>query len=201
MNKNNFLGAFVGTSLIPIIVLNFAAGIIGGIWLIILNQWQFLIYGLIASFIMPFVYSIIISPTLLLAPLIVKLHDKGARISYVFAWFNMFFTHAVILAWIFSIGSIAIGVAETYSQNFWPYLLFGYSIANSPLKYMAKGEGPNAGAGTHSTLYLAQISYLILVIFFIFNISQLALPFILLITLAIEIYQLRSVKSGINIFS
>lgn len=75
-------------------------------------------------------------------------------------------------------------------RNVFPYLLFGWEIATGPFQYMASKEPPDS-IGSYAAVYLTQISYLILGVFYFLGILSLALPLIIVITIAMEIYLLK----------
>lgn len=152
----------LGLSLATLWLFNFSAGIIGGIWLIALGNFWFVIFCIIISFIMPYIYALVMLPSLLLAPLLSKAIEKE----------NRFFT--VVLGFIAGgYSNFLLALWATYvfgfvvlSNNFplTPALLLGYAITMGAIGSMARGEGPDAGSGTTFGVLFVQVCYLIMTI-------------------------------------
>lgn len=170
---NNFLsksGAFLGASLLGLmIIINFFAGIISGIWLAILGNWAVIFYGLFLSFVMPFAYSIVALPTMAILPLIVKAVEKKSKFfTVLLGLVNVLYSNGIIVAWTYFVfteftknanGLIAV-----------PLILWGYSTVIAPLAYMAKGEAPD-NTGTSLGIFLAQAGYFLATVFWFFGFS------------------------------
>ncbi len=158
----NILYGLLGLSLATLWIFNFFAGIVGGIWLIALGNIWFVVIAVVITFIMPYVYSLAMLPSLLLVPLLTKAVEKE----------NRFFT--VVLGFL-------LGAYNNFLLAFWatyvfgfivlsnnlpliPALLFGYAIAMGPISSMARGEGSDAGSGTTFGVLFVQVCYLLLAV-------------------------------------
>lgn len=179
----------ISASLIPIIVLNIVGGLIGAIWLFILGEWKLVIGAFIVSCIFPFAYSLIFLIRLPLIGITVwSMGKKNKILPTVLGFINLLFEHIINLTWVFAVFVSAILFSE--GRNLIPYLLYGWVIAVGPFQYMARGEDADAVA-THATVYLTQIAYIIFALFFLLGISFLALPLVILIAIALEVYLVR----------
>lgn len=173
--------------MIPIIILNYFAGITGGIWLIFKGQIAIVILGLGASFLMPFIYGILVGiPTLLLTPIITWLQEKNQKTLTLIMVSLVFFVNALInLIWVFAVLAYAISFSE--SSTLIPFIIFGYTIATSPFMYMAKGELPDNYA-TNFHVFIIQISYILMALFYLLDVAFLTIPTILIIIISFSIY-------------
>jgi hypothetical protein len=150
----------LGLSLATLWLLNFSAGIIGGIWLITIGSIWFVISALILSFIMPFIYSIAFLPSLIFIPLLTKAMEKGNRfftviLGLILGGYNNF----LLAYWVLYVFNF---IVMSNNLPLIPTLLFGYAIAMGPIGYMAQKEGPDAGSGTTFGVLFVQIAYFIL---------------------------------------
>lgn len=158
----NILYWLLGLSLATLWIINFFAGIVGGIWLIVLGNIWFVVIAVVITFIMPYAFSLAMLPSLLLAPLITKAVEKE----------NRFFT-ALLGLLMGGYNNFLLAFWATYVFGFVvlsndlpliPALLFGYAITMGPISSMARGEGPDAGTGTTFGVLFVQISYFILAV-------------------------------------
>ncbi len=183
------LGVLASISLVPFIILNFLAGIVGGIWLIVMGQWMLAVLALITVFIMPMVFGIILLPTMPLAMLMFYLKEKNKLFwMSVVAWINLTIVQVVMIIWAYIVFVAAILLSG--DTNVIPYLLVGYAVATGPIASMAKNEGPDATA-SHMGAWLVQVSYVILSIFYFLDIVPFALPILLLLAFLIASYLLK----------
>lgn len=154
--------AFVSMVVMPLIVLNLFSVIVGGIWLAIIGQWWTIGQGLVFGFVMPWIYAIVILPSLGLSALAVKAADRGNKpyvviLSFIVSMFN----YILIAIWgflIFSFFARSIG-----SNSYVPYLLWIYSTTMAPLGFMASKEPPDS-TGTSIGLFFAQLNFIALTI-------------------------------------
>ncbi|MFA5232158.1 MAG: hypothetical protein WC410_00525 [Candidatus Paceibacterota bacterium] len=182
--------AIFGIVSVPIIILNFFAGLIGGLWLVFKGKIIFVILGLLVSFLMPFAYTIVIGiPSLVLVPIIFWLQEKNQKILALFFGFLIFFVNRILdLLWTFIILGYAIYFSD--ESTLIPFLLFGYMVATKPFLNMASGESPDA-IGTHVTIFIIQISCILASVFYLLNIAYLTIPTILLIVVGFSVYVVK----------
>ena len=174
-------GAIAVILITPFIILNFLAGIIGGIWLLILGEWSLVFFSIIASIILPMIFGIVLLPTLPLAYLMDLFYrKKRIFLMNIFAWINLSFVQIVMIIWTHIVFISMLILSE--EVNIIPYFLMGYAVATGPIAYMAKQEGPDA-TGSYAGVLLVQVSYIIFVVFYFLNILPYALPIIFLLAL------------------
>ena len=192
---SNVVEKLIGISFVPIVALNILGGIGGAIWLLVLGEWKLVLIAVLVSIAFPFAYSVIMLVQVPLSALMHHFKDKNRKLALTIGFVNMLIGHAVNLVWLVLVFYLALHYSE--GQNVIPYLLFGWEVAVSPFQYMATKEPPD-NIGTYVAVYLLQISYLILAIFYFLGILPLGLLVIILITLATEVYLLRIVSEELK---
>lgn len=155
-------GSIIGYSLLGIMIfLNVFSGIISGIWLIVLGLWPELLLGVIYSVVMPFAYTLVALPSMLLMPFLLKFSENGNKVlTAIFGFINVIYSDLIILFWTYFVFSEF--VSEASGTAAIPLILWGYTVVIAPLGYMAKGEQDSIG--TSLGIYFAQFSYVALVI-------------------------------------
>jgi hypothetical protein len=137
---------------VPIMLLNFASGIVGGIWLAVLGQWSILGGGILAMVISTFALSIALMPGLIfVVPAIAALERGRFFWGISFSFFGSLWTYGIMALW--CVGSFVIILSAKKFDSFWPYLFWSYAIATGPWTYMASQEirsDPNSSASLTS---------------------------------------------------
>jgi hypothetical protein len=124
---------------VPIFILNFAGGIVGGIWLAILGDWPPLIMGIGAWIISTLSISLVLSPGLIFEiPAAMALERGNYVLGGLLALLGNLWTYGIMIVW--CVGSFVFILAEHKSGSPWPYLLWAYSIATGPWGYLASRE-------------------------------------------------------------
>jgi hypothetical protein len=183
---------------IPIIFLNFFGGIISGIWLLFLGQWKLVLGAVFFTIFVPYAYSIVLLIQMPLASLIVFAKNKNKKkLGLTAGFISLLIGHVIILIYVFFVLAKVISIYESKNLNVIALLLFGYGVATSPFGYMASKEGPGA-IGSFLSVFVSQISYIILAIAYLFNYLVIAIPIILLIVFGIEVFQLSLVSQTWN---
>lgn len=155
--KNFFLGLLTLT-FSSLAILNFTSGIIAGIWLLILGEWQLVLFGFILGFIMPWVYSIASIPQFLILPLLVKFGEKGHKFLFsLFGFILSLYNNFLLGAWVTTI----FGIMIQFHINPIPTWLWGYATIMGPIGYMASKEDRDS-TGTLLGALFCQVSYIIL---------------------------------------
>jgi hypothetical protein len=179
-----------------LILINFFSGIVGGIWLSLTGRLSLVVYGIILSIIMPWLYTIIFIPQFALMTLVGKVYDKGNKILIsILGFLASAYGNLILVIWtVFVFKNLVI--QQTHSLI--PLLLWGYSTTMAPLSYMASKEPPDS-SGTSMGLLFSQLSYLLLTILFILNSTILIRNFGL--GVLIGLFSLITVSRAINYMS
>ncbi len=129
---------------VPIIVLNFGSGIVGGIWLAFLGQWKLIGIGILLLFTSPWLLSILMMPRIPIAGITTYFYEKKNPLSHLFGFLSQLYTNILImgtciLAFLicssFSDGKIDVGYI--------PFLLWSWGMALGPWQFFASKEPSN----------------------------------------------------------
>lgn len=160
-NIVNKIGEATLASIISIIsVLNIGSWLVGAIWLAILGEWRLLLYGLLLSIAMPYVYSLVIIPQMLLAAWLAMAFEKKQKLLVrILAFVSTIYQYAVLMFWVLYVFEMFL---NHYPEiNMIPLILYGYSTMSAPLVSMGSKEGPGA-TGTYLAIFIAEASYLLI---------------------------------------
>ncbi len=158
---------------LPIMVLNFVGGLVGGIWLAFLGEWRLIGIGIAMLFTSHMVLGILIMIGFPLAALGLKMMKKFKPIGLLLGFLGQFYTNLLIL--------LTCGIAYFLCISFFssdsviafiPYLLWSWGMALGPWQYMASKEPDNEFSGF--TIFVAAAFYLLFLVSLFIN-STLAL--------------------------
>lgn len=165
----------------PFILLNVLGWLVAFVWLAILGEWKEIGIGIAASIGMPFLFPLADLPSMGFLFVCSWLTERGFRVAALpFAFLVSLWTNFLVMAWcsLIFFHYARVSGPDTYI----PLLLWGYSVAMSPLAYMAKFDGDNPF--TALFLFFAQIVYVGLVVCFVIGATiQAAAIFVLVMTL------------------
>lgn len=165
--KENIISNTFSFLSIVILILNFTAGIIGGIWLVILGLWQLVLYSVIAGFIMPFLYSIITIPALGLGFWGIKDLESKKKLSVVKVYIATFWQDFVLIFWVSWVFGFYSQLKDTYP--IFPLMLSAYSTSISPIISMGQHEDKDS-LGTFIGVFYAECYAIFLMLSIIFGI-------------------------------
>jgi hypothetical protein len=144
-----------------LMIFNNIGGIIAGIWLLILGEWKFVIFGLIAAFSGSFILGFaLMIPIIFAIPSMFFIERNNKIIGYIFGFFSMLTTNAIIFFW--CIISFWIYYSISNPENIIPVLIWSYGVAVFPLQYLADKEKDNEFIMI-TTLFV-QIAYIVMLI-------------------------------------
>lgn len=152
-----------------IIIMNYLAGIVGGIWLVLLGSWEIVLLGVIASLFMPSAYSLFFLPSLGIMAWAANDIEKNRKIPVIRLFLANFWQNFIIVFWILSVYGFYIN--SNNSLPLLPLILSAYSTSISPLIYMARKETPDS-FGTFIGLFYAELLALFMFISILLNIPQ-----------------------------
>jgi hypothetical protein len=129
---------------LPIKILNLLGGLVGGIWLAIVGEWAAIGIGIAALFVAAFALGFALMPALVFAVPAVKMEESGNKLgSYFFVVLGSCYTIAVFSFW--CIGVLFYFLDQATMNTVIPLLLWAYSVATSPISYMAQKEMVEVG--------------------------------------------------------
>ena len=129
---------------LPVMLLNFGGGIVGGIWPLILGNWALVGLGLLSMFISSIGLSLALAPGLLFSgPGVLALGHRRYVIGSIALLLGNLWTFVVMTVW--CVGSFYVVFRSYYiGGSIWPYLLWAYGMATGPWTYMAAREGQDS---------------------------------------------------------
>jgi hypothetical protein len=132
--------AILGLISIPVKLLNFGGGIVGGIWLAMLGKWGLLGLGVASMFISSFGLALALMPGLLFMVPGGLAIDRG---RYVVGGLCLVLSNlwAYIVMTVWSVGCFKVVFGHYDSGSIWPYLLWAYGVATGPWTYRAATGG------------------------------------------------------------
>jgi len=172
----------LGIVFLFIFLFNFLAGIVGGIWLLCIGHWRIVLAGFLVSLCMPWWWVIVSLPSLGLMVLLGMFGEKKSKtgvaiVGLIAGLYDSF----LIMGWLALVFTFALVVAWEHEDTFYPMLLFAYSVATSPLLYMASKEPPES-EGTNLTMSIVVIGSILMVVLAFLGIA-LIYPLIILCVL------------------
>lgn len=144
--------------MIPLTLLQVIGGIVGGVWLAVLGEWQAIAYGA-AALLAPFFLPLVLSPGFLLAGPAIQL-IRGGRIGAAipFVFLSQLLVFAAIGAWCIAV--FRLFSADARGAAFWPVLIWSYVVALGPWLYLARGDSQSRpGEGSFMAVFFAQVAY------------------------------------------
>jgi hypothetical protein len=149
-------------------LLNFLAGIVGGIWLLLLGEWQVVVIGLVAGVCGTFIAGLLILPSMLLVgPLIGVASATRLQHSPVFmaitALIGVGYTYCVTGLWAHV--SFRWLTAHVALDAKIPILLWCYAVATSTWNYMAQQDARSGNEMTSMSAFFHQIACVSLMVY------------------------------------
>ena len=140
---------------IPVMLLNFLAGIVGGIALLLKGEWGAFALGLGYGLLGPLLIGFLMLPGLLVAaPLAAKGVQKSGLLTGFFGLLAMSWTYVVMTFTSVTIFAIITAVPES---GFF-HLLWGYSSVTAPWSYMANKERQSGNPDAAIPVFFLQLA-------------------------------------------
>ncbi|MDD5055362.1 MAG: hypothetical protein PHZ00_03785 [Candidatus Peribacteraceae bacterium] len=152
---------------IPIMLLNVFGGIISGIWLAILGEWNIILLSIVLFFASTFTISIALMPSMLLIAPAAVLLQRGNKLWLFFGALNLLYTFVVIIIWCMWILNTYVNAAN--DRSLLPILIWSYGTALGPWLYFASKERDNSS--TMFTTFIVALSYIVAMIMMWFGVS------------------------------
>lgn len=185
---------------LPIMIFNFAGGIVGGIWLAFLGEWRLIGIGLVLLFVLNWILSIFMIPSMIISSIGMKFYGKNKFLVLFFGYISQLYINILIIATCV----LALLICSSfYNGNtylgFIPYLLWSWGMALGPWQFFASKEPDNEFSTI--TVFIASIFYFLfllsiamnpgisLIVLIIFGIIQLILLPIFNLSIAIRMDQ------------
>lgn len=134
------MSTFINVLMMPVMFLNVFGGIIGAVWLIIIEKWTPLGIAILAAIISSYIIRLALMPAMLLSIPATTMIKKGPPLI---GHFFMLLSHAYIFGvlWYWSISLFGISASYIRSNgNGIPLLLITYFVATAPIGYIANKD-------------------------------------------------------------
>jgi len=156
----------INTFALPIVFINNFGVIAGGVWLLILGEWDIIIPGLVIL-ILGYVLLLWIFTIRLIfvMPSTYFIEKNNQTAGMFFGFMNVLFTIAVIVVWCVIVLFYFLKLAGYGS--FYPTILWSYCIAASPISYLAYKDLQGGNEAAMILTFFAELSYLIIILGFI----------------------------------
>jgi len=175
-----------------ITILNYISMPVGGIWLLILGQWKLVILGLVISFAIPYIFTLI---TLLMSPLSIITAYLSKRnlivLAVICATIIILVNNLVAIFYADFISSRLLLIIEEEGINAIALLLWGHGVVTGPFCYIAMKDGPQ-NLASFMLLFDIEIFYIFVSVGYLFNKFEIFIPILFsIIVLSIFIQILR----------
>lgn len=152
---------------LPLMLLNLLAGIIGGVWLLLLGKWQLVALGLAATIGGAFIISLLLLPgTLVMLPFMRDTPDAQPR-SAIFVvaagLIGMGYTYCVMGAW--AIMAFTLITSDAGSGAKIPALLWSYAASTAVWNHMAQKDLQAGNEYTPISAFFHQIGCVALLVY------------------------------------
>ncbi len=138
---------------LPIMLLNFLGGIVGGIGLIVQGDWTRFFVGLAYAFTGGFIVSILMLPSLIFMPLVIWAGNRdNTTIALLGAIPSLIWTYVVIAA---TCVTVFAAMVKGSDGDFF-HLLWGYSTATGPWSFLANKDRQSGETKSTTTLLFIQ---------------------------------------------
>ena len=145
---------------IPIMYLNLGAGIVGGVWLAVIGQWELIGIGLVLLITSHWILSLLLLPSLPVAALGMYLYQKKSPFAFVMGFLSQFYNNLLIVATCVAAYFLCSSFHKGASAvGFVPFLLWSWGMGLGPWQYMASKEPDNEFS--HITIFSASAFYLL----------------------------------------
>lgn len=122
---------------IPLMILNFLAGIVGGLALLFKGEWQLFALGIGYGFFGSFIIGTLLLPGMIFAaPLASNTIQRSGLLTGIFGLLSIVYTYIVMT---FTTVTVFSAINFQNDAGFF-HLLWGYSTATAPWGYMANQE-------------------------------------------------------------
>ncbi len=143
---------------VPIMILNLAGGIVGGIWLAFLGEWRLIGIGILLVFTSPWILSILMMPGLPISGIAAYFYERKNPFGHLFGFISQFYTNLLIVGTcVFAFFICSRSYTGDTGIRFIPYLLWSWGMALGPWQFFASKEPDNAFSAI--TLFSASVFY------------------------------------------
>ena len=132
------LNRIIEIFILPLMILNFGGGIVGGIWLAFKSEWKLIGIGIFLLFNSHWILSILMMLCLPISAISIKLYEKKNPLGHFFGFLSQFYTNLLIIVTC----AFAFFVCSSFYKGvmgigYVPYLLWSWGMALGPWQFFA----------------------------------------------------------------
>ncbi len=170
---------------VPIMLLNFGSGLVGGIWLGILGEWRLLGIGFLLMITAHWGISLLLLPGLAFSGLAMACLNRNNMFGMkCFGFLSQFYTNALILASCAFAFYVCTRAHQRIDLSLLPYLLWSWGMALGPWQYLFSKEQDNEYSAI--SLMCASVFYMLFLIAFF--VGPLASGLVLLAFIIVQLF-------------
>lgn len=140
--------------ILPLMLLNFFAGILGGIGMLLQGEWGLFLFGLGCTFIGVFILSFLLLPGMIFLPAVSWAAERN-NVPL------MFLAGVPAIAWTYLVLAVScvviFGTMVQGSDASISNMLWGYAAATGPWSYMAREDAKAGNDNASTTAFFAQL--------------------------------------------
>ena len=166
--QTGFVASLTALS-VPIMLLNLLGGIVSGIWLAILGEWNEIFRGILFMVVSGFAISIALMPSLLFAAPAAMAIQKGKKLLGIF-FGSLSVLYTFVLMTIWCVWIMWLFGSSANDRSLIPLLIWSYGVALAPWMWLAQKD-QQGGGNEYSlfTIFFAQVSYIFTMVMFFFG--------------------------------
>ncbi|MEN1761708.1 hypothetical protein [Anoxynatronum sibiricum] len=154
---------------VPIVAMNIASGIIGGIWLLFFKEWHLIVFGILWAGLAHQLLAILMCIRIPIeSAVLYSIEKKIKPLQYLFGFLSILFTNVLILVSCAFAFFYCLSHVDTYSFMFLtPYLLWSWGMAINPWR---KSLSPTCDNEIEMlTIFLTALFYFLILASFVVN--------------------------------
>ena len=144
----------------PLLIFNLFGGIIAIIWLLVLGEWQVIVFGFITASLSPYIIGLLLLPRLLFH-LYLERNNNKKNPGFWFSLLGNFYLMLAVILW--SLGVLYLNLELATSSTFVPVIILSYSIATGPWMESTRRKRMNNKYEVF-LLFSLELAYLVMLI-------------------------------------
>jgi len=131
--------------MVPVMVINYFGGVVGGIWLLFLGQWKLVVFGLVGVALLHFAVSLLLMVSMPLGMLGIYLHKRGNILYWPVAYLAICYTYLLMTGTcLVALSICGYYHGPTIDLKLVPYLLWAWGMGLGYWQYeAANGDNIN----------------------------------------------------------
>jgi hypothetical protein len=156
----------LSTVAIPLRLFTNLALIAGGIWTLLLAEWDVLLTAIAAALFAHFLLALALAPGLMFSFPAGRFLKRGNKfVAYFFLLLGGLYTYGVMTAW--CVGVLLVFLSKADASSVIPTLLLSYGAATGSIEFMAQKEQEGEHelqVGSWAAAYFARLGYIVMML-------------------------------------